>query len=74
MRTTLDLPDELLTEIKILCAQERATLKVLISELLRQGIRARQATPRATTLPPPYRLSTPVERGSMAALRKEVRR
>ena len=62
MRTTLDLPDELATEIKILAAQERITLKELISELLRGGLRSRQNSPRVTALPPvhasPIRLNS----------------
>jgi len=55
MRTTLDLPDELATEIKILAAQERTTLKELIGDLLRGGLRARQAIARPAGLPPLHR-------------------
>lgn len=55
MRTTLDLPDELVTEIKILAAQEKMTLKELMSDLLRNGLRARLSLPKATSLPRIYR-------------------
>jgi hypothetical protein len=56
MRTTLDIADDLGTEIKILAVQENRTLKELISELLRAGLRARlQVQARTTALPVPYR-------------------
>jgi hypothetical protein len=74
MRTTLDLPDELLTEIKVMCAQERATLKELIAELLRLGIRSRQTTVRATPLPAPYRMSRPLDPAQVSAIIREARR
>jgi len=80
MRTTLDLPDELLTEIKVMCAQERATLKELIAELLRIGIKSRQTMVRTAPLPAPYRMRSPMgpmgalDGAQLSALRREVRR
>lgn len=56
MRTTLEIADDLGTEIKILAVQENRTLKELISELLRAGLKARQQVQsKATGLPAPYR-------------------
>ena len=46
MKTTVDLPDELLLEAKIRAAQERRTLKDLIEAGLRKELR-RSAAPRA---------------------------
>ncbi len=74
MRTTLDIPDELLTEIKVMCAQERATLKELIAELLRLGIRSRHTTIRTAPLPAPYRMSRSLDPAQVSAIRREARR
>lgn len=38
MKTTLDLPDELVREIKIRAVRENRTLKDLITDLLRRGL------------------------------------
>jgi hypothetical protein len=73
MRTTLDLQDELLTEIKILAAQERLTLKELITELLRAGIKSRQLPVRKTVLPPAYQLGVRMDRDMLQQLIKEGR-
>lgn len=40
MRTTLDLPDELMREVKIRAAQRDLKLKELFEELIRAGLRA----------------------------------
>ena len=40
MRTTLDLPDDLLREIKVRAAREDRTIKDLVTELLRRGLAA----------------------------------
>lgn len=56
MKTTLDLNDALLTEAKVLAAQQRTSLTRLIEEGLRLRLRARQA-------PPPGRVRLPVYRG-----------
>ena len=73
MRTTLDLHDELLTEIKILAAQERMTLKELIGELLRAGIKSRQQPVRQAILPPAYPLGVRMDRGMLQQLIREGR-
>jgi hypothetical protein len=72
MRTTLDLSDELLTEIKIMAALERTTLKDLISELLRSGIRAKQSPSRPTSLSPAYRSNFRVGRDWLSSIRRRV--
>jgi len=71
MRTTLDLPDDLATEIKILAAQERRTLKELIGELLRGGIRARQGVVRATPLPPVHQSRRRISDAWLSGIRRE---
>jgi plasmid stability protein len=40
MRTTLDLPDHLLTEIKIRAAKEQRKIKDVIAEVLEKGLRS----------------------------------
>jgi plasmid stability protein len=40
MKTTLDLPDELMREIKVRAASEDRRLKDLVAELLRRGLKA----------------------------------
>ena len=42
MKTTIELPDELVTEIKIEAARQRKKLKELVPELVRAGLRARR--------------------------------
>ncbi len=73
MRTTLDLPDELVTEIKILAAQERSSLKDLIGELLRNGLKARGVPTRQNPLPPIYRSRASIERDWITEIRKAAR-
>ena len=47
MKTTVDLPDDLLIAAKIMAAEERLTLKVLIERgLRRQLARAPEGSPR----------------------------
>jgi hypothetical protein len=41
MKTTIDLPDQLMTEVKILAARERRKLGELMAELVRVGIESR---------------------------------
>lgn len=38
MKTTLDLPDELIREVKLRAVHQRRTVKDLVAELLRQGL------------------------------------
>jgi hypothetical protein len=43
MKTTLELPDDLVTEIKLLAVQEGKKLKDAVADLLRQGLEASAA-------------------------------
>lgn len=38
MKTTLDLPDELIHEVKLRAVHQRRTVKDLVAEILRQGL------------------------------------
>ena len=44
MRTTLNLPDDLMRAVKVLAAEQNRTLQAVIAELLRKGL----AHPRQT--------------------------
>ena len=50
MRTTLDLPDALLRQLKAQAALDGTTLKSLIAELVERGLAQRSAKPTATTV------------------------
>lgn len=50
MKTTLDLPDELILEVKLRAVTQRRTVKDLVADFLRQGLGMAPATPPA---PPP---------------------
>lgn len=54
MKTTLDLPDELMREVKIRAVHEHKKLKDIIAELLRKGIAAGKA--RRANFPKPVKL------------------
>jgi hypothetical protein len=41
MKTTLELPNDLVREVKVLAAQEQLKLKDLVADLLRRGLAAR---------------------------------
>lgn len=45
MKTTVDLPDELLREVKVRAARADRSLKDLMTELLRRGLAATDAGP-----------------------------
>jgi hypothetical protein len=47
MKTTIDLPDELVIEIKIEAARQKKKLKELVPELVRAGLDARRTAPAA---------------------------
>jgi len=49
MRTTIDLPDELLQRARVAAARERTTLTALLAD----GLQLRLATPRASDSAPP---------------------
>ena len=71
MRTTLDLQDELLIEIKVLAAQERLTLKEVLHELLRAGLKARQNPMKPLVAPIPSRSTLEISNSLILKLRKE---
>lgn len=50
MKTTLDLPDELVREMKLRAVIQGRTLRDLVADLLRQGLGLSQS--KATALPP----------------------
>lgn len=54
MKTTLELPDELMREVKIRAVHEHKKLKDIITELLRKGIAASKTRP--AKIPKPVRL------------------
>ncbi len=54
MKTTLDLPDELMREVKIRAVYEHKKLKDTIAELLRKGIAAGKTRP--AKIPRPVKL------------------
>jgi hypothetical protein len=54
MKTTLDLPDELMREVKIRAVHERKKLKEVIAELLQAALGA--GKPRRQRIPKPVKL------------------
>jgi plasmid stability protein len=54
MKTTLDLPDDLMREVKIRAVHEHKKLKDAIAELIRKGMAADKT--RAPKLPKPVKL------------------
>jgi hypothetical protein len=54
MKTTLDLPDELMREVKIRAVHEREKLKEVIAELLQAALGA--GKPRRQRIPKPVKL------------------
>lgn len=54
MKTTLDLPDELMQEVKIRAVQEHKKLKDAIAEFLRKGLAAGSSRP--PKIPRPVKL------------------
>ncbi len=51
MKTTLDLPDDLMRAVKIRAVHEQKKLKDTIAELLRKGIAASKARPAKAPKP-----------------------
>jgi plasmid stability protein len=66
MKTTLDLPDELMREIKVRAAREDRRLKDLVAELLRRGLAVDEQ--RATVR---HRVKLPLIRGGHPAKPEE---
>lgn len=50
MKTTLDLPDDLVQELKLRSVHERSTMKEVATAALRRGLQAKDPEP---TAPPP---------------------
>jgi hypothetical protein len=48
MKTTIELPDQLMTEVKVLAARERRKLGELMAELVRTGLEHHLTQPLAT--------------------------
>lgn len=63
MKTTLDLPDELMRDIKVRAARENRKLKDTIAELLRRGLSRKAAAAPAAR----RRVALPLVRCSHAA-------
>lgn len=55
MKTTVDLPDDLLREVKILAAQQHRRLKDVLAEVIGRGLAHGSAGPRR--LPRPVKLA-----------------
>jgi hypothetical protein len=56
MRTTIDLPEDLFREVKTRAAQDGTTLKNLMTEFIRAGLRAQQVSAASES---PHRRSPP---------------
>lgn len=56
MKTTLDLPDELMREVKILAAREGRKLKDTVADLLSRGMRASRSPRTSPPLARPVKL------------------
>jgi hypothetical protein len=54
MKTTLDLPDDLMREVKIRAVHEQKKLKDMIAEFIRKGMSASKT--RAPKIPKPVKL------------------
>jgi len=63
MRTTIDLPEPMLRQLKARAALEGTTLKSLIAELIERGLAQRSAAPSKT---PRSKLPTLVPRRPLA--------
>ena len=57
MKTTLELPDDLIREIKIRAAQDNRRMKELVADLLRSGLASADRSPHGTT---PRRVQFPL--------------
>ena len=55
MKTTLDLPDDLVRRIKVQAAQSDSKLKDLVAQLLEAGLRASRGDQAAAALPKPVK-------------------
>ncbi|BBX95838.1 antitoxin [Mycobacterium lacus] len=70
MKTTLDLPDELMRAIKVRAAQQDRKIKDVVAELLRSGLSQADSGPAART---PRRVRLPlVQCGGTATREREM--
>jgi plasmid stability protein len=68
MKTTLDLPDDLMREVKIRAVRENRRLKDAVADLLRRGLSQRRSEAKS-----PHRVALPiVECGHKARPREEM--
>jgi hypothetical protein len=67
VKTTLDLPDDLLREIKIRAVKENRKLKDAIADLLRRGLSRKRLEPRKVR----HRVKLPIVRCAHAARPEE---
>ena len=54
MKTTLELPDDLICRVKILAAQQNKKLKDIVAEIMERGLS--QMKPRRMVVPKPAKL------------------
>jgi hypothetical protein len=59
MKTTLELPDDLMRRVKVFSAQSDQKLKDTVAQLLESGLRAASAVPPDAAPPTPLRLRQP---------------
>ncbi len=67
VKTTLELPDDLMRAIKVRAAQEDRRLKDVVAELLRRGLSQQEEPPRIR-----HRVKLPLVQGKPAAPGKEL--
>lgn len=70
MKTTLEIPDDLMREIKIRAAREDRKLKDLVAELLRRGLAETENQPPAATIR--HRVKFPLVEGTPAPPGQEL--
>lgn len=68
MKTTLDLPDELMRAIKVRAAQQGRKIKDVVTELLRSGL---SQTHSGAPIPTPRRVQLPLVHCGGAATREQ---
>lgn len=58
MKTTVDLPDDLLRAVKIRAAKDNRRLKDVLAEVILRGLSAPSASSRSRPLPEPVKLKS----------------
>jgi plasmid stability protein len=69
VKTTLDLPDELMRAVKVRAAQQDRKIKDVVAELLRRGL---SQTEIGTAIPTPRRVRLPLVQCGGAAQGREM--